>query len=287
MMSSSNSERINNTTWSTIFQTSGNNSLYDTIRLHKQVVEGELLRILEIPMPLDTSLTKAEADELFLQTLPFNYGHAGEAMMRYIVPNLDAVIDRLRENHKEFDRLVGLSSKERFYSSTFAAAFTGAEIANMLGIVNVPVEPVKEWARGLLVSVRSAVKKGSFSQDAKGYGAFVSQYWNSIIAQVLTTNKGSDPVDQALLEKNQSAMKPVIGALRGRYEVANNRLYVASAEFDAWMSANRVPSIEVINGLRSTGVLVFEGDMNLGQDTVVYKTGSVPVYGFDTTKLSG
>jgi len=283
MTSSANSERINDTTWSTIFQTSGNNSLYDTIRLHKQIVEGELLRILEIPVPLDTGLTKAQADELFSQILPYNYGHAGEIYMKYVVPNLDTVLDRMREIHKEFDELVGLGSKERFYSSCFAAAFAGAEIANKLGIINIPVEPIKEWVRGLLLDVRKAVAKGGFSTNADSFGKFVSRYWNEIIAQVLTINKGSNPVDDALM--NQAALRPVIGALKGRYEVTSNRLYVSAAEFDSWMSSNRVPSVQVLNGLRQTSTLVYEGEMNLGKDTVIYKTGSVAVYGFDTKRL--
>ena len=60
MTSTANTERVNTTTWSSIFQTSGNNSLYETIRLHKQSVEGELLRIFEVPIPLDKSMTKEE-----------------------------------------------------------------------------------------------------------------------------------------------------------------------------------------------------------------------------------
>jgi hypothetical protein len=30
---------------------------------------------------------------------------------------------------------------------------------------------------------------------------------------------------------------------------------------------------------------VFEGEMNLGKDTLVYRTGAVTAYGFDTLKL--
>ena len=77
----------------------------------------------------------------------------------------------------------------------------------------------------------------------------------------------------------------MIGALKGRYEVSNHRLYLSAIEFDAWMANNRVPSVQVLNGLRKAGVLVYEGAMNLGKDTVIYRTGSVTVYGFDTIKL--
>lgn len=284
MNSSSNTERENETTWSTIFQTSGNNSLYDTLKLHKSSVEGELLRVIEVPIPQDTSLSKAEADELFVHVLPANFGHAGEILMRYVVPNKFNVIDRLKEVQAEFDSMVGLRSKERFYSSCFAAAFTAAEIANMLGIINIPVEPVKKYACKMLEDIRKAVAKGGASTDADYYNRTVSKYWNETINQILTINKGN-PVDDALGGNNLAPLKPVIGAMKGRYEIAAHRLYVSAPDFDAWMAVNRIPSAQVMNGLRQIGTLVYEGQMNLGKDTVVYKTGSVMVYGFDTEKL--
>lgn len=283
MDSSSNNERINDTTWCTIFQTSGNNSLYDTLKLHKSSVEGELLRVIELAIPQDNTMSKSEADDLFVHVLPKNYGHAGEILMRYVVPNKHNVIERLVEIQKEFDQIGGLGSKERFYSACFASAFVAAEIGNKLGIFNIPIEPVRKWAIQLLKDVRKAVSKGTFKDDAGNFNQIVSKYWNETISHILTINKGT-AVDQAL-GSNLAALKPVIGALKGRYEVAAERLYVSAVDFDAWMSTNRIPSIQVLNGLRQIGTMVYEGQMNLGKDTVVYKTGSVLVYGFDTSRL--
>ena len=283
MNATTNAERVNDTTWSTIFQSSGNNSVYDTLRLHMSSVEGELLRVLQISIPQDMTLTKPQADELFVRLLPKNYGHAGEIFMRYVVPNKYNVVKRLYELQAEFDKVAGLGTKERFYSSCFAAAFTGAEIANQLGIIDIPIEPVKAWAVELLKDIRKAVYKGSFSNDAKSFNKIISKYWNEIIGQVLTINKASTAVDEALL--NQQALKPVVGALKGRYEANNHRLYVSALDLDAWFSQNRYPSVQVLNGLRQIGSLVFEGEMNLGKDTLIYRTGAVMVYGFDTLKL--
>ena len=197
---------FNDTTWSTIFQSSGNNSIYDTLQSHKTSVEGELLRVMEIPVAQDLSLTKAQADRLFSELLPRNYGHAGEIFMCYVVPNKYNVIKRLKELQAEFDVIAGLGSKERFYSACFAAAFTGAEIANNLGIIDIAVEPVMEWAKTLLKDIRKAVAKGGFSNDIYTFHKIVSKYWNEVIGQILTINKGNNPVDDAL--NNQSALKP-------------------------------------------------------------------------------
>ena len=230
-------------------------------------------------------MTKEEADDIFTRTLPYNYGHAGEIFLRYVVPNLDATLDRLKEVHVAYDRQLDMSSTERFYSSTFAAAFTAAEIANRIGLIDIPIEPVKKWAQEHMVNVRKMVRKGAYSSNPNDYIRYVSQYWNSIIAQVLTVHQGVSPVDTVLMEKNQAALKPVIGALKGRYEVANERLYVSANEFDAWLALSRVPAIQTLNGLRQIGALVFEGELNLGHDTVIYKTGAVAAYGFATNML--
>lgn len=283
MDSSANNERINDTSWCTIAQSSGNNSIFDTLRLHKSNVEGELMRVIDIGIPQDNSMSKSEADDLFVHVLPKNYGHAGEIFMRYVVPNKHNVVERLKEVQKEFDQIGDLGSKERFYSACFAAAFVAAEISNKIGIFDIPIEPVRKWAINLLKDVRKAVSKSTYRDDASYFNQIVSKYWNETLNHILTVNPGAD-VDNAL-GYNTAALKPVIGAMKGRYEVSANRLYVSSVDFDAWMSSNRIPSVQVLNGLKQTGTLVFDGEMNLGRDTVVYKTGAIPVYGFDTRKL--
>ena len=106
MRSNDNSERINDTTWSTIFQTSGNNSLHDELRRHKASVEGETLRILQVPVEQDDNLSKAEADELFGQILPYNYGLACEPFLQYVVPNVENVREKLLETRRKFDEIV-------------------------------------------------------------------------------------------------------------------------------------------------------------------------------------
>ena len=162
--------------------------MHDTLKLHKDQVEGELYRVIEIPVMKDDHLPKHEADRLFAYGLPENYGIAGEMFMQYVVPNKQNVINRMHELQAEFDVAAGLRSKERFYSSCFAAAFTGAEIANQLGIIDIPIEPVKKWAIQLLKDIRKAVYKGSFSNNGKDYNRIISKYWNEIIGQVLADN---------------------------------------------------------------------------------------------------
>jgi hypothetical protein len=284
LKSGDNEERENNTTWETIFLTSGNNSLHDTLRQHKAQVEGEMYRIFEAPVPIDRSLTKAEADEIYAYTLPHNYGHAGEEFMRYVVPNKQDVIERLREIQAQYDEMIGAESKERFYSACFAAAFAGAEIANRLGLIDIPIEPVMKWASGLLDDTRVVLKKAVTISDEANYEAVISEYWNQTIAQILVVQSGETETDENLL--NQQSLKPVIGALKGRHEVKTKRLYLAVADFEKWLRLNRVPSHQVVEALKSKGVLDKEEFFNLGYDTSAYNTAPVRTYRFNTAKLT-
>ena len=285
MKTHDNAERKNSTSWATIFQTSGNNSLYDTLKQYKASVEGEMYRILEVAVPLDTNLSKAEADELFTVILPNNYGMAGEEYLKYVVPNKAYVIDRLHEVRREFDSVANLSSKDRFYSACFAAAFVGAEIANKLGLINVPMQPVWDWAIALIGQTHKTIKDSSLITDGEGFERTISQYWNEIMPQVLVVNAGMSDADAAILK--QQALKPVIGSLKGRYAVRERRLYLSAQDFGNWMSAKRLPTSQVLTGLKDNGTLLDDRYVNLGEDTTLYDSAPVRTYIFDVDKLQG
>lgn len=280
-----NMERANDSTWETIFQTSGNNSLHSVLQQHKAAVEGEMLRILEVPVSKDDKLTKAQADELFGQILPYNYGVACEPYMQYVVPNVENVKGKLLETRRKFDEVVNSEGKERFYSGCIAAAFAGGEIANRLGIIDIPIEPVWKWAIELFGETRETVKKASFVVEGESHASVVSKYWNEVIAQILVVQTGQTAVDEVLL--NQSVSKPVIGALKGRHEVRNRRLYVSCSDFASWMAAKRMPNAQIMHGLRASQTLLEEKMMNLGEGTANYSTAPVSVYVFDVNKLNG
>jgi len=279
-----NMERTNDTTWATIFLTSGNNSLHGVLKQYKESVEGEMLRILQVPVENDDLLTKAEADELFGQLLPNNYGLACEPYMQYVVPNIENVRGKLLETRRNFDGEVDSKGKERFYSGCMAAAFAGGEIANRLGIINIPIEPVWEWAIELFTETRTAVQKASMIQEGSSYASAVNRYWNEFIHQILVVQSGQTDVDNALM--NQSVSKPVIGALKGRHEVQTRRLYISVSDFVGWLNTKRMPTLQVMKGLTSSGTLIEELTTNLGEATANYSTAPVPCYLFDVDMLS-
>lgn len=278
-------ERVNNATWATIFQTSGNNSLYDALKQHNASVEGEMYRILEIPIDIDTTLTKQQADELFTNSLLNNYGLAGELYMRYVVPNKDNVLDLLRETQKEFDNAAEMISPERFYSACMACVFTGAKIANSLGLIDIPIEPVWNWAQRLLYYTRNTIKRASVLNGTSPYTQIINKFWNVHHQHIIKVNAGVTQVDANLL--NGETLKPIIGEIMGRDDVRAKRLYIARTALDNYLQrTSRISMLACLKGMEKEGIRLPDQHINLGSQTGRYGTGSVDCYVFDTVKLS-
>jgi hypothetical protein len=286
MKSAENIERLNTTTWETIFITSGNNSLYDVMKLYKSATEGEMMRILEVSIPADKEMDKAVADELFSRTLPYNYGIACEPYMQYVVANRENVIKQLVEMQQTFDKLTKMNEeqKERFFSACIACAMTGGQIANQLGIIEIPVAPVLEWAKATLFETRETVKGAIALTDNRSCGTLVSDYWNAILPNILVLRGGTPVIDERLTT-NQMAMKPVIGSLKGRYEVEEERLYLAANDFTAWLMQKRISSTAFFKKMASSGILLEQREINLGNGTAGYSTAPVSTLVVDVAQL--
>ena len=160
MMSQTNAERINNTTWALILWTSGNRSVHDVLYSMKTFPEGELMRVVEINIPRDLTMSKEETDELFNMMFN-NYGTAGEKYMEYVVAHQDELKERIKEIQAKFDQDAGLTQRERFYSALAAVAIVAGLITKKLGLHDIPTAGVYKWAVEYFSNTRTAIKATS------------------------------------------------------------------------------------------------------------------------------
>ena len=280
MTSHTNSLRKNVTTWETIAITSGNNSLYDTLKGHKASVEGEMYRIMELTIDSDESMTKEESDVWYEHKLPKNYGIAGEVYMEYVVENLDAVIERMREIQVIFDKRAGFKSKARFYSGCCAAAFAGAEIAHKLGLHDIDVESIMEWGIKTLGNVQDTVKECSSEDSMAVLGRFLNEHNRN----VLVVNGGSITINDLIL--NERPTKEAMGALVVRVEPDNRHMFIAKSALEKWCSERRVPVRAFYATLEDKGIVVsLKTRKRLAENTESAGV-AVPVLWLDTSKMS-
>ena len=251
--SHNNSLRKNTTKWETIVVTSGNNSLYDTLRQHKVSVDGELNRIIELPLAMKDNLSIEEASRWYEQVLPNNYGVAGEIYAQYITDQKEQLMKEVIELSETYVKKFNFAGKHRFYRGCCAAAFTGARVAQRLGLHDIDIDRVERWAIGALGGIQAAVQEASAQDSVAVLGQFLNAYKRN---ELVVGNNGV--FMQAGLEIPQAASKEPLGQLVVRVENSKDKhlMYISKSVLANWCGEQRVPVAVMLDDLEKRGVLV-------------------------------
>lgn len=276
MMSQSNSERINNTSWALILWTSGNRSVHDALYSMKTFPDGELARVVEINIPADTTMSKEESDELY--NLMFeNYGIAGEIFMQYVVSHTETIIERIREVQAKFDADAGLLQRERFYSALAAVAIVGGMIAKKLKLHDIDTGPVYQWAVNYFKNVKSAVKPNA-SKPLDLLGNYLNEFNQSL----LVINNEID----SRTHMEQAPLQTPHRELLVRYEPDSRMLFITTKHFRDWCTKNQVSYKTISESLAKDGVAELGVKKRLAKGTKL-NTPAVNTLVIDTRKIDG
>lgn len=281
MESQTNKMRANHTVWCNITLTSGNASVTDVLQQYKSTADGELRRVLEIAVPKYTGASKQEIDAVFKQ-LSSNYGVAGPVYIEYVLTHMDEVRSLLSKMQTKVDAAMKLDQADRFYSSIMTCAFVGALISQRLGLHDITITRVYEFALALVEQNRSAAKADLgdptiIAQET--LAAFVNENVNNALVATTTTTAGI-PERPAISPK---------GPLRMRYDPMTCELAIAVPEFRKFFSLRQVDVKDSIQRLHAAGFMKFDGKshpIRLGAGAVGGLTG-IPVrcYVFDGNAL--
>ena len=254
-----NGERQNDTVFDLIGLLSSNTDFKTVIYKDKGVTSGEVMRLIQLRIEKDHSLTKSEADEIFGK-LRHNFGHAGEIFALHVVQNLPTVMKQVKAMHQKIDKEFKLVGEERFFSATHAAVFTGAVIAKQLGIHNIPIQPVYQAIGKEMVL--SAADNRSREFDAL---SSLADFINANLRDVLVINGAGD-------KRNGMQQAPIVrplGGVKARIEPDTEMLYIPTSEIRAHCEKYKVNFSDFIKGLSKAQVLVESSkpkDMNKGLD---------------------
>jgi len=225
MKANSNEMRVNNTRWSLPAFFSGNSSMHEKIAALKATPESEQLRIVEIEIAPDPSLSKDFTDEIFEHVLMENYGVAADKYLEYLVAALPEVKDMLKKIQTDFDKDAKLSQKQRFYSAGAATAFTGAIIAKELGLHNIDVDRVWSWAVKYFKDLTASVKPAE--RDAlASIGSFLNAHMRNLLVVDDNPDKRTGLTHAPLQEP--------YGDLISRYEPDTKLLFIDADVLKAW-----------------------------------------------------
>jgi hypothetical protein len=248
LQASANSERVNNTTWDLPCISSGNNSLHEVLHSIKANPEGELLRVLELEVLSSDSMTKQETDQVFSIDLLENYGHAGEVIMQYVLDNYDECVADLRAIQVKFDLAADLKQPDRYYSALCATALWGGTVANELGIIDIPVQPVFDrMVRQLNKKVRGT-KETSFDRSSAFLGTFMLEN----IQNQLIINQASSAIEGTLSVPIETPR----GQLAIRREPDVKRAYIISSVLKTWCAKKQISYNCMTDDLSKMGILL-------------------------------
>jgi len=187
MQASSNAERENLGSWSTIGVMTSNNSYYDKLNQLKASADGESARLMEFHIKKPAVMPDDATGKQFFDAVNYNYGHAGPIFINYVINNMPEVMHILEAVTFRFQREFRSETKHRFWSAAVAANITGGMIAYKLGLHDIDMEKVYQH-------VLKELKKVSTTSESIHADAF--EVLNEFIAlsanNTLVINSKSD-----------------------------------------------------------------------------------------------
>jgi hypothetical protein len=244
MKAQSNEERLNTSKWSLLCVCTSNASFYDKLASLKATPDGELMRLIEFQIPVNSVMNKVEADEIFSQ-LDNNYGHAGRVYLQWLVSNLEQAIDMVKQVQIVIDKKVKFSGRERFWSGVAACNIAGAMIANKLGLIDIDIKRVFEWMVVEFSKMRHEIKAPPTNQ-ASTIGEFLNEFRGSILV-----------INDAADKRSGMAQLPIVEPkfdLLARIEPDTKKLFISAKHLRQFCTKNQITLKDVLNTLAAEGI---------------------------------
>ncbi len=234
MESGRNAERTNDITWKSMSIWSTNAVIEDKLSMIKVDPQGEMARTIEIYLQ-----TPVPSDVLGMQKmfnlLADNYGHAGDAFLRYVIPSLDDVASIWEETRDYVYSQGSWSQIERYRLNAVICATTAGIVLRNLGLVNYNV---KRICKKMIRHVASA--GAHMSQQSVKASESIASFVNKNVNNMLSID--SKVRSNGL--QNEAYVKPK-GALIIRYEPDTKILFIVQKEFNKWCAENYINTREL------------------------------------------
>jgi len=176
MESSSNKERLNNSTWSSTCTLTSNVHMIDLLTgSRKHSSHGELMRMLE--WTPSKELQFDDRERAVLQMLRSNYGVAGEQWIRYCVSNYRKVADLWAQVHTRVRNEFAFTDEERIWHAACTNILTATILLgeNYTQLLSVPIKPVVGALKSLVQAARVSYK-ASIRSAEDVLNAYIREY---------------------------------------------------------------------------------------------------------------
>jgi hypothetical protein len=245
MRGSVNEERVNLTSWQGITLTSSNASFYQKLGAAKDSPDGESMRLLEYEIKPNNLIDVAVGKQMFDHQLRENYGHAGEIYAQWLVNNLEAAKDLVRQIQAKLDKEVKFTQRERFWSAVAACNIAGGLIARNLGLHDYDMKLVYAWLVKMLGEMREDIRP-PISNPASTLGEFINGNMN----HALVVNGENDARSNMM---PMPTMEPK-GELFIRYEPDSKHLWISAKAFKDFCVERQINYKDLLKELKEANV---------------------------------
>jgi len=156
MESQTNTERRNTTTWATMALMTSNKHMLDYLTAERNHgSEGEVRRLVEIVFDKELNIDPLTKSLLF-DTLPENYGVAGEAYARWLAANPEVARQVTKATYTEVFEKFGATGDERFWIAGCACILAGIRLASKhaANVIDIPYGKVAAYLYEVIKHMR-------------------------------------------------------------------------------------------------------------------------------------
>ena len=219
-----------------------------------------------------------------IKKMQANSGHAGVAMVKYILANHDEVSKMMAEMLAKFTHLLP-SPKYRFYRAHSACTIVIARISNKLNITQFDTDALYSFTCNLISDLAESVMETNSISAEDAFHRMVSNLGSRILVTTEYRHRrdGRGP---------ETPKNRIVGDVAGRYILGTNNhkeyaghLALSQKEVRDWCMKNRIDFQEMMGALTKEGALVKQGEkftMTRGTDYPMIQQRCVIV---DTLKL--
>jgi hypothetical protein len=219
-----------------------------------------------------------------IKKMTANSGHAGVAMVQYILANREEVHKDMQLMLNKFTEVLS-DPKYRFYRAHSACTIVIAKIARKLGIMEFDLKEMYKFTVNLLRDLAESVDENNTVSSEDAFQRMVSV----LSSRIIVTTECRDRRDGRGPETPRNRVN---GPIAGRYILGtqNNkemagRLILSQKEVREWCMANRMDYHSMLNSLQEAGALLSHGEkfvVTRGTDCTSMQTRCIIV---DTNKM--
>jgi hypothetical protein len=270
--------------WSLHCSFTANKHLSAAIASTQANTAAEAVRMMEIQT--DTYATPLlEGIEVgpIVKQIERNVGRVGEQFIQYVVQNQRAVMDLVVAKAKRIAEAGDIKNSDfRFYRDSSAMTLAAAQILSDLGFVAFDMDELTKWTMRHLTFLCGEIATMNKPSEEDSLNRLI----NDLAPSILVSDEYRDTSDPRGPEMTQKPQGSAAGRwIRSKGGELANKLFLSTAEFRKWCLTNRVPPDQLVQFMKSKGLM--DGSQKrftLGRGTS-YPGMNITCYCIDMIKL--